>query len=146
LTNNDGVLRGDTVIRFVPDQFVLKLDTGDRVRVSADRDAADRRLGAGRLRRTVRSMSNKRSRRRLDVVPVRVTGAIATGPSLRGPMAIAALATGAGAIGALAIGRLAIGRATIKQVRIDQLDVGKLRVEDLEIAREQRPPASSPPT
>ena len=35
LMNNDGVLRGNNVVRFVPDQSVLKLDIGDRIRLSA---------------------------------------------------------------------------------------------------------------
>jgi hypothetical protein len=35
LMNNDGVLRGNTVIKLIPDQSVLKLNIGDRVRLSA---------------------------------------------------------------------------------------------------------------
>jgi hypothetical protein len=35
LMNNDGVLRGNNVIKFVPDQSVLKLNIGDRIRLSA---------------------------------------------------------------------------------------------------------------
>jgi hypothetical protein len=35
LLNNDGVLRGNNVIKFVPDRTVLKLDVGDRIRLSA---------------------------------------------------------------------------------------------------------------
>ncbi|MEA2385073.1 MAG: hypothetical protein QOH72_5044 [Solirubrobacteraceae bacterium] len=35
LMNNDGVLRGNNVIKLVPDQSVLKLDIGDRIRLSA---------------------------------------------------------------------------------------------------------------
>jgi hypothetical protein len=34
LMNNDGVLRGNNVIKFVPDESVLKLDIGDRVRLN----------------------------------------------------------------------------------------------------------------
>jgi hypothetical protein len=36
LINNGGVLRGNNVIKFVPDQSVLKLQIGDRIRVTAD--------------------------------------------------------------------------------------------------------------
>src|SRR3954454_270216 len=36
LMNNDGVLRGNNVIKLVPDQSVLMLDLGDRIRLSAD--------------------------------------------------------------------------------------------------------------
>jgi hypothetical protein len=36
LINNGGVLRGNNVIKFVPDESVLKLQIGDRIRVSAD--------------------------------------------------------------------------------------------------------------
>jgi hypothetical protein len=35
LMNNDGVLRGDNVIKLIPDQSVLKLDIGDPIRLSA---------------------------------------------------------------------------------------------------------------
>jgi hypothetical protein len=35
LINNDGVLRGDKVIKFSPDQSVLKLNLGDQIRLSA---------------------------------------------------------------------------------------------------------------
>jgi len=35
LMNNDGVLRGNNVIKLIPDQSVLKLDIGDRIRLSA---------------------------------------------------------------------------------------------------------------
>jgi hypothetical protein len=35
LMNNDGVLRGNNVIKFVPDESVLKLNIGDRIRLSA---------------------------------------------------------------------------------------------------------------
>jgi hypothetical protein len=35
LLNNDGVLRGNNVIKLVPDRTVLKLDVGDRIRLSA---------------------------------------------------------------------------------------------------------------
>jgi hypothetical protein len=34
LMNNDGVLRGNNVIKFVPDESVLKLDIGDQVRLN----------------------------------------------------------------------------------------------------------------
>ncbi len=33
--NNDGVLRGNNVIKLVPDQSVVKLEIGDRIRLSA---------------------------------------------------------------------------------------------------------------
>ncbi|MDV7083449.1 hypothetical protein GXW84_02800 [Rhodococcus sp. IEGM 248] len=36
LMNNDGVLRGISVLKYVSDQSVLKLEIGDRIRVSAD--------------------------------------------------------------------------------------------------------------
>jgi hypothetical protein len=35
LMNNDGVLRGNNVIKLVPDQSVVKLEIGDRIRLSA---------------------------------------------------------------------------------------------------------------
>jgi hypothetical protein len=35
LMNNDGVLRGNNVIKLIPDESVLKLDIGDRIRLSA---------------------------------------------------------------------------------------------------------------
>jgi hypothetical protein len=35
LMNNDGVLRGNNVIRYVPEDAVLKLGIGDRVRIGA---------------------------------------------------------------------------------------------------------------
>ena len=35
LMNNDGVLRGNSVIKLVPDQSVLKLEIGDRIRLGA---------------------------------------------------------------------------------------------------------------
>jgi hypothetical protein len=35
LMDNDGVLRGNNVIKLVPDRSVLKLDIGDRIRLSA---------------------------------------------------------------------------------------------------------------
>jgi hypothetical protein len=35
LINNDGVLRGNKVIKLIPDQSVLKLDIGDRIRLGA---------------------------------------------------------------------------------------------------------------
>ena len=34
LMNNDGVLRGNNVIKLTPDQSVLKLNLGDRIRLS----------------------------------------------------------------------------------------------------------------
>ena len=34
LMNNDGMLRGNSVIKFVPDESVLKLGIGDRIRLS----------------------------------------------------------------------------------------------------------------
>ncbi|MGH9154966.1 MAG: hypothetical protein ACRD1K_03750 [Acidimicrobiales bacterium] len=34
IMNNDGALRGNNVVRFVPDESVLKLNIGDRIRVS----------------------------------------------------------------------------------------------------------------
>jgi hypothetical protein len=34
--NNDGVLLGNNVIKLVPDQSVLKLNIGDRIRLSAE--------------------------------------------------------------------------------------------------------------
>jgi hypothetical protein len=36
LINNDGVLRGNNVINYVPAQSVLKLEIGDRIRLTAD--------------------------------------------------------------------------------------------------------------
>jgi hypothetical protein len=36
LINNDGVLRGNNVIKYIPAQSVLKLEIGDRVRLTAD--------------------------------------------------------------------------------------------------------------
>jgi hypothetical protein len=35
LLNNDGVLRGNNVIKFVPDASVLKLNIGDRIKLTA---------------------------------------------------------------------------------------------------------------
>jgi hypothetical protein len=35
LMNNDGVLRGNNVIKFVPDKSVLKLSVGDRIDLTA---------------------------------------------------------------------------------------------------------------
>jgi hypothetical protein len=35
LMNNDGVLRGNNVIKYVPEQSVLKLDIGDEIKLSA---------------------------------------------------------------------------------------------------------------
>jgi hypothetical protein len=35
LMNNDGVLRGNNVIQLIPDQSVVKLEIGDRIRLSA---------------------------------------------------------------------------------------------------------------
>jgi hypothetical protein len=35
LMNNDGVLRGNKVIKLIPDQSVVKLNIGDRIRLSA---------------------------------------------------------------------------------------------------------------
>jgi hypothetical protein len=35
LMKNDGALRGNTVIKLIPDQSVLKLNIGDRIRLSA---------------------------------------------------------------------------------------------------------------
>ena len=35
LMNNDGVLRGNNVIKLIPDESVLKLNIGDRIRLSA---------------------------------------------------------------------------------------------------------------
>lgn len=36
LMNNDGILRGISVLKYVSGQSVLKLEIGDRIRVSAD--------------------------------------------------------------------------------------------------------------
>jgi hypothetical protein len=36
LLNNDGVLRGNNVVKYVPAESVLKLEIGDRIRLSAD--------------------------------------------------------------------------------------------------------------
>ena len=33
--NNDGALRGNNVIKYVPEDAVLKLDVGDEIRLSA---------------------------------------------------------------------------------------------------------------
>ena len=35
LMNNDGVLRGNNVIKLVPEETVLKLEIGDRIRLTA---------------------------------------------------------------------------------------------------------------
>jgi hypothetical protein len=35
LMNNGGVLRGDNVIKFIPDRSVLKLNIGDRIKLTA---------------------------------------------------------------------------------------------------------------
>jgi hypothetical protein len=35
LMNNDGVLRGNNVIKLIPDQSVVKLNIGDRIKLSA---------------------------------------------------------------------------------------------------------------
>jgi hypothetical protein len=35
LMNNDGVLRGNNVVKYVPDQAVVKLNIGDRIRLTA---------------------------------------------------------------------------------------------------------------
>jgi hypothetical protein len=35
LMDNDGVLRGNNVIKLIPDQSVLKIEIGDRIRLSA---------------------------------------------------------------------------------------------------------------
>ena len=35
LMDNDGVLRGNNVVKLVPDRTVLKLDVGDRIRLGA---------------------------------------------------------------------------------------------------------------
>jgi hypothetical protein len=43
LMNNDGVLRGNNVIKLVPDQTVLKLDIGDRIRLTPHSSNACRR-------------------------------------------------------------------------------------------------------
>lgn len=37
LMNNDGVLRGINVIKYVPEDSVLKLDVGDEIQLDADR-------------------------------------------------------------------------------------------------------------
>jgi hypothetical protein len=36
LMNNDGVLRGNNVIKYVADQSVVKLEIGDQIRLTAD--------------------------------------------------------------------------------------------------------------
>jgi len=36
LLNNDGVLRGNNVIRYVPEDAVVKLKVGDRIQLTAD--------------------------------------------------------------------------------------------------------------
>jgi hypothetical protein len=36
LMNNDGVFRGNNVIKYVPEQSVVKLAPGDRIRLTAD--------------------------------------------------------------------------------------------------------------
>jgi hypothetical protein len=36
LMNNDGVFRGNNVIKYVPEQSVVKLEAGDRIRLTAD--------------------------------------------------------------------------------------------------------------
>jgi hypothetical protein len=35
LMNNDAELRGDNVIKYIPDESVLKLEVGDRIRINA---------------------------------------------------------------------------------------------------------------
>jgi len=35
LMNNDGVLRGNNVVKFVPDESVVKLDIGDQITLTA---------------------------------------------------------------------------------------------------------------
>lgn len=77
----------------------------------------------------------KRSRRLLDAVPIRLTGADLGAYTLRGPTAVAALAFGAGAGGALAIGALSIGRASIRKLSIGELEVRRLHVEELIVDR-----------
>jgi hypothetical protein len=50
LMNNDGVLQGNKVIKFVPEASVLKLDTGERIRLDApgfDRSSAQSLGSAG---------------------------------------------------------------------------------------------------
>ncbi len=39
LMNNDGVLRGNKVIKFVPDESVVKLDIGDRIELTMEQFA-----------------------------------------------------------------------------------------------------------
>jgi hypothetical protein len=39
LINNDVVLRGNNVVKLIADQSVLKLDVGDRIRLSARRSS-----------------------------------------------------------------------------------------------------------
>jgi len=41
--NNDGVLRGNNVIKLVPEESVLKLRIGDQIRVKAAEFTASRR-------------------------------------------------------------------------------------------------------
>jgi len=36
LMNNDGVLRGNNVVKFVPERSVTRLEPGERIRLSAD--------------------------------------------------------------------------------------------------------------
>ena len=82
--------------------------------------------------------SRKRSRRRRDAVPIRMTGVDVGAYTLRGPAAVAALAFGAGAGGAMAIGALAIGRASIRKLSIGDLEVRRLHVEELVVDRHER--------
>ncbi|MDX6256673.1 MAG: hypothetical protein QOJ11_3007 [Frankiales bacterium] len=36
LMNNDGILRGNSVLKYAPEQSVVKLKVGDRIRLTAD--------------------------------------------------------------------------------------------------------------
>jgi len=36
LMNNNGVLQGNNVIKYIPDQSVVKLKIGDRIRLTAE--------------------------------------------------------------------------------------------------------------
>ena len=85
-------------------------------------------------------MGQRRQRKIVERLPLRLTGADVRGPGLRGPTAMAPVAIGALAVGAVAIGRLAIGRASIKRLTIDELEVTRLKVTELEVAGERRPP------
>jgi hypothetical protein len=36
LMNNNGILRGNNVVKYIPDQSIVKLNIGDRIRLSTE--------------------------------------------------------------------------------------------------------------